>query len=206
MAFSSPILGSLALAWCAATAFAGIDFTPREMHTVEDGFPTTRTTFRDGTDTIFFRPATGWKSSGGGKEVRWRPPDTGNVVVRLGNSPVGPATAFDREGLIIYGAAARKALPKDAQNIEVLSEGADAYPLDNWTSHESWFSYDLFGKKSVCWVLFITMNPQRQIWFVMDGTKVDVDRHYPAAREMIGSWFEPPAGWLRAVQVKPVER
>jgi hypothetical protein len=202
--FSSFFFASLAMACCATAA--GIDFTPSEIQTVEDGFPTTRVAFRDGSHTILFRPAKGWKGSGGGKEVQWRPSDSGNVLVRLGNSPVGPTTAFDAEGVRIYAAAARAALPRDAQNIEVLSDGTDAYPLDDWKSYEAWLSYDLFGKKSVCWILFITMNPQRQICFVLDGTKAEVDRHYPAARKMLGSWFEPPTGWLQMVQRTPLEQ
>ena len=115
--------------------------------------------------------------------------------IRLGNSPVGSEVPFDENGLPSYEAAARRVLPKEASAVEVLSRSLDPYPLDDWKSFEMRFSYDLLGTRQICWVLFITMSPERQIWYVVDARERDFDAAYAAARSMLGSWFEPPPGW-----------
>ena len=172
-----------------------IDFTPIEVRTVEDGIPGVRTAFRDGTKKIFFRAAKGWRMAGGGRELMLYPKDQLDGYVRMGNSPVEPSVTFEEPGLAIYQTTARSVLPKAAAKIELLSQKADAYPLDDWQSFEMHFAYEVNGVANRCWVLFITMNPERQIWYVVDARARDFDAVYAAARSMLGSWFEPPPGW-----------
>ena len=190
-------LVAAAFVWAApAETYARpIDFTPIEVRTIEDGVSTVRTAFRDGTKRIFFRAAKGWRLAGGGNELMIYPKDRLDGYVRLGNSPVERPTEFDEEGLAVYRASARNALPRAATHIEVLSEKTDAYPLDDWKAFEMHFAYEMNGLENRCWVLFITMSPQRRIWYVADARKADFDVVYAAARSMLGSWFDPPEGW-----------
>ena len=176
-----------------------MDFTPRQGRTVEDGVPSVQTFFKDGNAQIFFHAAKGWRMAGGGNEVMFYPSALDGYI-RLGNSPVGAAVPFDETGLSTYTEAARRMLPKQAEAIEILSQKADAYPLDDWKSYEMWFGYESCGVKSVCWILFITMTPDRQICYVVDGKKGNFDAIYADSRAMLGSWFEPPAGWPLAAQ------
>jgi len=99
-------------------------------------------------------------------------------------------------------AAAHALLPKQAENVEILSEATDAFPLDDWQSFETWFSYNLRGTKKVRWVLFVTMNPQRQVRLVADSDEKHFNEIHAAARAVLGSWFEPPAGWPVAAMLK----
>lgn len=184
---------TLALSWPALGA--GIDFNPVESGSVEDGIPVKRIAFRDGEKSIFFRPLKGWKMLGGGDQITFTPPAPLEGEVRLGNSPLSPSILFDEPGLIIYRAAVRKFVPVQAQNVEVLSEATDAFSLDDWKSFEMRVSYTMGGKKKVRSVLFVTMNPQRQVRLVADSNEQQFEEIYAKARALIGSWFEPPPGW-----------
>ena len=176
-----------------------IDFTPVTVRSIEDGIPVTRTAFKDGETRFFFRPAKGWRLAGSGTEVTMYPTDQFDAYIRLGNGSVGPKVPFDEAGLKAYEAAAWAALPQDAEDVKVLSQALDPYPLDDWKSFEMRFEYELFGTRNICWVLFITMNPDRQIWYVVDANQRDFDAVYKIARSMLGSWFEPPPGWPPAL-------
>jgi hypothetical protein len=186
---------ALSLPAASASRAAPIDFTPIQVRTVEDGIPAVRTAFKDGNKKIFFRAAKGWRMAGGGQELRLYPTEHLDGYVRIGNSPVEASVLFEEAGIPTYEATARSVLPQAAVNIEVLSRKGDAYPLDDWKSYEIHFAYELNGTANRCWVLFITMNPQRQIWYVVDARQRDFDAVYAAARSMLGSWFEPPPGW-----------
>jgi hypothetical protein len=179
-----------------------IDFTPIEVRTVEDGIPAVRTAFRDGSKKIFFRAAKNWRMAGGGNELLIYPKDRLDGYVKLANSPLERPTEFDEEGLRAYRRAARRALPRAASQIEILSEKIDAYPLDDWKSFEMHFAYEVNGVANRCWVLFITMTPERRIWYVADGRANDFEAVYTAARSMLGSWFDPPRGWPPAPPVQ----
>lgn len=185
----------LVAALAAVSATGAMDFTPNTVKSLEDGFPVTRTAFRDGSKQIFFKPANGWRMSGGGNEITFQPEGGIDAYARLGNSPVGASVPLEGHQLEIYRKAARSMLPKHADKVEVLSETTEAYPLDDWKSFEVWFEYDLRGTRSRCWVLFITMTPKRQVFYMVDGVKKDYEPVYTTARRMLGSWFEPPEGW-----------
>jgi hypothetical protein len=189
---------SIALSICGAGTDVHarpIDFTPIEIRTIEDGIPAVRTAFRDGTQKIFFRAAKGWRMAGGGNELKIYPKDRLDGYIRMANSPIDRPLEFAGEGRAVYRASARSALPRAATHIEVLSEKTDAYPLDDWKSFEMHFAYEVNGVENRCWVLFITMTPERRIWYVADARKTDFDAVYAAARSMLGSWFDPPPGW-----------
>ena len=188
-------VGVFLVATVAARTVSAMDFSPRQARMLEDGVPSIRNFFKDGNTNILFRPAKGWRMAGGGNEVMFYPGAL-NGYIRLGNSPVGPAVPFDEKGILTYLEAARGTLPKQAENVETLSQQGDAYPLDDWKSFEVRYSYELLGIKSVCWVLFITMTPDRQICYAVDGRQSDFDAILADSRQMLGSWFEPPAGLL----------
>lgn len=172
---------------------SAMDFTPRQGRFMEDGIPSIRTYFKDGNAEIFFRIMKGWRMAGGGNEVTLYP-GAMNGYIRLGNSPVGAAVPFDEKGVDTYLQAARRMLPRHAEAVEIASKQVDAYPLDDWKSFEVQFTYELHGTKSVCWVLFITMTPDRQICYLVDGEQGNFEVISADSRQMLGSWFEPPRG------------
>jgi hypothetical protein len=191
---------ALALSW--PTQASALDFTPSEVETVEDGGPQKRVAFHEDQTAIFIRPPKGWQMLGGGEEVTFSPTPPLEGEVRLGNSTLDPLLRFEKEGLIAYRTDARRQLPKQAKKIEVLSEMTDAFPLDNWQSFEISFSYDLRGVKRVRSVLFVTMNPHRQVCLVADSEDKNFEEVHTAARAVLGSWFEPPAGWPTSTAFK----
>ncbi len=189
------LLATLGLASLCPDVASALDFTPVETRSVEDGVPVRRLAFREDDKSIFFQVPDGWKMFGGGQEIAFLPIAAGAGEVRIGNSAVNPSIGFDEPGLAVYRSAARSALPKLAQQVEVLSEVKDAFPLDDWQSFEMKFSYTLVGVKKVSSVLFVTMNPQRQVRLLADGNEKDFEGVYAAARTLLGSWFEPPKGY-----------
>lgn len=115
--------------------------------------------------------------------------------MRLGNSTVAPSIRFDEQGLIVYRNAARQLLPKQAENVEILAEVPNAFALDDWQSFEMKFAYNFGGVKKVRSVLFVTMTPNRQVRLIIDSSEKNFEEIYAAGRALLGSWFEPPAGW-----------
>ena len=179
-----------------AMTASGVDFTPMKGSTVEDGAIISRVFFREGNKKIFFRPPNGWRMAGGGNDINFHPTSSAvDGVIRLGNSPVDLAAPLDANGRLAYAEAARKALPRQAESVEMISEQFDAYPLDDWKSYEIRFRYMIHETESMCSVLFISMTPYRQIWFVVDARKRDFVAVLAASRDLLGSWFEPPPGW-----------
>jgi hypothetical protein len=191
---------ALALSWPGRAS--AIDFTPIEVETMEDGGPQKHLAFHEDQTAIFIRPPKGWQMLGGGEEVTFSPTPPLEGEVRLGNSTFDPSIRFEKKGLITYRAGARSQLPKQAKKIEVLSEMTGAFPLDNWQSFEISFSYDLGGVKRVRSMLFVTMNPHRQVRLVADSSEKNFEEVHAAARAVLGSWFEPPAGWLTSSTTK----
>lgn len=172
-----------------------IDFTPRQVRSIEDGAPMRRLAFREGEKNIFFQPPKGWQMVGGGNEIIFNAPENGDGQIRLGRALVGPGVPFDEQGLIAYRNAARGQISPRAQDVQLVSETKDAFPFDDWQSFEMFFSYTIDGVKRMRWHLVVTMNPQRQVRVTADATEKEFEKVHASARTLIGSWFEPPPGW-----------
>jgi hypothetical protein len=196
------LFATLALSLVGSVKGSAFDFTPTEIRTLEDGMPMKRFAFHSGESTIFFRPPKAWTMFGGGEQLTFTPPAPLEGEVRLGISPLDSSILFDEPGLVVYRATVRKNLPVQAQNVEVISETPDAFPLDDWKSFEITVSYNLGGKKKMRSVLFVTMSQNRQVRLVADGNEPQFEQVHTAARTLLGSWFEPPFGWPGYAPIK----
>jgi hypothetical protein len=161
-----------------------------------------RFAFHSGETTIFFRPPKAWTMTGGGDQLTFSAPSPLEGEVRLGNSPLDPSILFDEPGLVMYRAMVRKSLPAQAQNIQVVSETPDAFPLDDWKSFEITMSYDLGGEKKIRSVLFVTMSQHRQVRLMAGSSEAQFEQVHATARALLGSWFEPPFAWPGFTPVK----
>jgi hypothetical protein len=182
---------------CVAIIAAPLDFTPVEVRVREEGSSRMQQAFRDGSKHILIQPPEGWRLTGGGNEVTCVPPTGLEGFARFSNSRVKATVPFNESGLPKYRAEVVATLPNGAQSVEILSEAPDPFPFayPEWKGLEIWLSYELLGTKHTRWVVFITMSPERQICFVVDGKEKGFPEVHEGGRFLLGSWFEPPPGW-----------
>ena len=185
-----PCICILAILCLTLSMRAEIDFTPRFAETTADGVPVRRLFFTDGTRRIFVRAPVRWRVAGSAVSATFMPPDFVQAYVKLENSPLASAPAFDKAGLPAYRKLALASLPDGAVDWSIASETPDAIAINNWRSHELVVNYVLGGQPATRIFLFVTLEAKRQILMTTDAARNDIERLRPGARATLHSWFE----------------
>ena len=173
------------------TGASAIDFTPRYAESVQDGFPVKRLFFADQDQRIYLSVPNNWRVTGDGQHGAFTPGNLTQASVVLENSPVNAQIAFDEKGLAAYRKAASELIPPGASETQVEFERTNEVRLNGWTSFEMTFSYKSYGQRFTKSVLFINLDKEKQILFLVEARKENYEKLYQQARATLGSWFAP---------------
>ena len=189
------LLATLSLTVLAARLPA-IDFTPRMADSVEDGVPMRRMYFTDKAQRIYYRPLPGWSRYGDAQGATFRPKDSSDEV-RIQNAPASNASIpFDAQGLKTFREIGYTLLPPGVKEVNELWEAVNPVVLQGWTSFEIGFDYVANGQHFCRSILFINLDAQRQIQFIVDSTPAHFSPLYQGAYRTLASWFQQPGARL----------
>jgi hypothetical protein len=184
------LLASLAVTLLVARAQA-IDFTPRFTDTIDDGVPFHRMYFSEGDHPIFYRPAPAWVLSGNGEAAAFRPNDSTLASVKIENAPADDAhIPLDAPGSKALRNIARMLVPSDATGVTEIWEIPDPVVLQGWTSFEVGFDYVQFGRHFCRSILFINLDADRQIHFIVSAVPADFQPLYKTAYRTLATWSQ----------------
>ena len=185
------LLATLAVTLLAARAEA-IDFTPRFTETVDDGVPMRRMFFSDGAQRIFYRPPPTWVPSGDDQAATFRPKDSNLATVKIENAPAEHARIpFDGPGSEALRNIARTLVPPDATEVTEIWEVPNPVVLQGWTSFEVGFDYVQFGQHFCRSILFINLDKNRQIHFIVSAVPTEFKPLYKTAYRTLATWWQP---------------
>lgn len=174
---SGPILNTV----CA------LDLTPHEIRLSNDGPPLKRYFFQDGAKRVSFRIDNKMTINGAGNLVTFGFDDIKGAEMKLSKSQMNPEIPFDQKDLELYRAAARTFLPRDAMNIQLAEEKPNAIAINNWTSHQFIFSYNLFGFAYRCSVTFVNYSEKEQFIFEVNASATDFEKTYMRGYRVLNS-------------------
>ena len=181
---------------CAAALTAraqAIDFTPRFSEAVEDGVAVRHMAFSDGAHAILYRPHQGWIRSGDAQAAIFKLEGSIHASVKIENSPAGAAgLPLDESGLPALRKTAAALLPPDATEVSQTWETVNPVVIQGWTSFEVGFDYAQSGRHFTRSVLFINLDPARQIRFVVSAAPDDFKPLYRNAYRSLATWYQPP--------------
>jgi hypothetical protein len=172
-----------------------IDFTPHFSESIEDGVPMRRMYFSDGAQRIYYRPPTNWARYGDEMAATFKPKDSPQAEVKITNaSPEHARIPFDEGGLVALRQIAGTVLPPDATDVSEIWEAVNPVVLQGWTSFEVGFEYLQLGRPFCCSILFINLNPNEQVQFIVSAGPAEFRPLYQTAYRTLASWYQPTAG------------
>jgi hypothetical protein len=185
----------LALAVLTAATLAArastIDFTPRTADTVDDGIPMRRMYFADGARRIYYRPPPTWQWSGDERAIVFTPRDSERAIVKIQNgSPEFARLPLNQDGLDALRASAARLMPPDAVEVVETWETVNPVVLQGWTSVEFGFNYLQSGKLFCRSVLFINLDANRQVHFIVDALPGEFLPLYKTAYRTLATWWQ----------------
>jgi hypothetical protein len=182
------LLASLAVTLLTTRAEA-IDFTPHFTETIEDGVPMRHMFFSDGAQRIFYRPRPSWLQSGNDQAAMFRPKDSNLATVRIENAPAEHVRIpFDVPGSEALRNIARTLVPPDATEVTKIWEVPNPVVLQGWTSFEVGFDYVQFGQRFCRSILFINLDTNRQIHFIVSAVSAEFQPLYKNAYRTLATW------------------
>lgn len=185
------LLVIVAITLLAAPAEA-IDFTPHFTDTIDDGVPFHRMYFSEGGRPIFYRPHPAWVLSGDSQAATFKPKQSNLASVRIENAPAEHVRIpFDGPGSEALRNIARTLVPLDATGVIETWEIPNPVMLQGWTSFEVGFSYVQFGQHFCRSILFINLDADRQIHFIVSATPTEFQPLYKAAYRTLATWLQP---------------
>lgn len=171
-----------------------IDFTPYFADSIEDGVPMRRMYFADGPRRIFYRLPHTWALSGDAQSATLRPKDSKHATVRIQNAPSEHARIpFDVPGREALRKIARSLFPPDATEVTVAREAVNPVVLQGWTSFEAVFDYQRAGEHFCRTVLFINLDENRQVRFIVDAVPAEFPPLCKTTYRTLATWWQQAA-------------
>lgn len=184
------LVATLLLTAAISSDVYGLDLTPHEIVLSNDGPPVKRYFFQNEGKRLSFRIDNKMTLNGTSDSVVFRFQDMNTASMKLSKSPLQSALPFDEKNLAAYRAAARAVLPADATNIQSEEEKPDAIAINDWTSHQFIFTYNLFGFAYRRAITFLNFNAQEQIVFDVSAAAADYEKTYARGYRVLNSLAE----------------
>ncbi len=177
-----------------------INFTQHTADSIEDGVPMRRMYFTDGEQRFYYRPLAGWTRFSDAGSAKFQPKDSVDAFVKIENSPPGSAKIpLDEAGLLTLRKIAAERAPAGATDIHVTWEVVNPTILQGWTSYEVGLDYMLSGKHFCRSILFINLDAERQIRFLVTAWPENFKPLYAATYKSLATWYQPATAAATAV-------
>ena len=164
-----------------------LDLTPREVPATGDGPHARRYFFQDGSERIAFRIDNNMAVSGAAESVAFQFSDLKTSGMKILRSPKNPEASFDGKNLEEYQNIARGLIPANATEIKIEEEKPNPIVINEWTSHQFVFTYNLFGFPYRRSVTFLNYNRQEQLVLDISAAAPDYEKTYLRGYRVLNS-------------------
>jgi hypothetical protein len=178
------------VALCSPGGAVPINFSPNYETSVQDGTPMRQLIFSSAGRRIAYRPRPKWQITGNVSALTIVPSDISEASAIIENAPEGLPPAFDATGLETYRKLVRGLLPNAAEKFENAEERIDPVTINDWHSWEYSCAYVLGGRRFAISILFVKLDPQREIRVVVDTKAADFKQFRKAVHGSLATWSE----------------
>ncbi|MDR3402243.1 MAG: hypothetical protein P4L99_07065 [Chthoniobacter sp.] len=154
------------------TAYADVDFTPKESFYLAESTRVPNVAFRNGSVPITYSPPGGWTLSGSGSKVTLSPPDKPQAGATMETQPVTNLPPTTEENLKVYTDLAVSRLPQEALKVTVVEAVVCPLRFDTKTMAEVTLTYVHFGQQFTTNVILLPYNKEL-ITFQMTARTAD---------------------------------
>ena len=166
---------------------AGIDFTPTTSERELAGIKFKQLRFNHNGRVVTYEQPKGWKYSGGGNSLKLNPPDPLRADAEIDQSRLEVPQNLDEETIKALREQVLASVPKDSQNVTVVSEEKNPFRINNHETYAVTISYVAFGQEFQRWVLFMNL-PDTQVRFRFTARKAEFEKAQKAFRGSLFSW------------------
>lgn len=187
--WSKPMTCCLVMLALSLSARADVDLTPMSSVRVLEGHEFPQILFADGVKKISYECPKGWRyvSSGPGK-IRFNPGADGkNVIAEIEAVPLAQPFSFDQEGTKTLREETLRQIPKESQQIDIVSEELNSFSLCGHETYAVTVSFVQFGRRYRMSMLFANGGNQ-QLRFKCLGYADDFDAALRLFRGSLFSW------------------
>lgn len=183
MKFLGLVIGLISI----ASTQAGIDFTPTISERELAGIKFKQLNFKHNGRVVTYEQPKGWKYSGGGNSLKLNPPDVAQADAEIDQVRLEAPQKLDEETVKALQAQVLASVPKDSQNVTLVSEEKNPFRINQHETYAITISYVAFGQEFQRWVLFLNL-PDTQVRFRFTARKADFDKGQKAFRASLFSW------------------
>lgn len=183
MKFLGLVIGLLSV----ASTQAGIDFSPTISERELAGIKFKQLHFKHNGRVVTYEQPKGWKYSGGGNSLKLSPPEAAQADAEIDQSSLETPQNLDEETVKKLQAQVLASVPKDSQNVTLVSEEKNPFRINQHETYAVTISYTAFGQEFQRWVLFMNL-PDTQVQFRFTARKGDFEKAQKAFRQSLFSW------------------
>lgn len=178
-----------ALSLTLLAAARALDLTPQFASLAADGLSLRLPFFQDGAKRVFISPPNGWKIEGSSSRAvlfNDSAPHS-SIALMLSPKPMLPTTPAEQK--ILHDTVLALA-GKDAENVTVETETADALPINGWKTFDLRISYDIASTHYLKSVLLVRLNAFEELQVIVSGPQSEFGRAASAAITCLRTWHK----------------
>ena len=184
------LLIALAVASSLCDRVEALDLTPHDVPNSSGGPAVKRHFFQDGDKRMGFKVDNKMTVSGASNLATFLFDDLKAANMSISTSSKSPETPFDGEkNLESYRVAARALVPAGATEVQI-EEKPNPIAINDWTSYQFVFNYNLFGVSYRRSVTFLNYNQKEQFVIDVRAPMPDYDKAYSRGYRVLNSLSE----------------
>ena len=171
-------------------AASALNLQPQEVTIEKDGPPVRRYFFVDESKRVLFRIDGRMSVSGSATQAVFHFSDIRNANMRLTRSAIKPDIGFDERNLELYRSTARRYVPAQANDVQIVEERSDAIPINGWANHQFVVTYKLFGIPYRQSVTFFNYSATEQLVFDVTSEAKEYEKAYARGYSVLNSFSD----------------
>jgi len=155
-----------------SSARAELQLTPSVVQYELDGVKLKQLAFSDGAKQVTYQAPRGWEYSGSATQLTLRPPNKPQAEATITRIPLAKPGSFDDESLKKLVTEAVASVPKDSENVTVVSQEKNPLLMNRKETFLITLAYDFYGATYSRSILFLNRGKE-QIQFQLTCREAD---------------------------------
>jgi hypothetical protein len=155
-----------------SSARAELQLTPSVVQYELDGVKLKQLAFSDGTKQVTYQAPRGWEYSGSATQLTLRPANKPQAEATITRIPLAEPGSFDDESLKRLVTEAVASVPKDSENVTVVSQEKNPLLMNRKETFLITLAYDFYGATYSRSILFLNRGKE-QIQFQLTCREAD---------------------------------
>jgi hypothetical protein len=183
-----------------------LDMTPTRVKFAEDGLFMPKIALLSKKGRVLISEPSYFKLTEGAKTPTFVSTEDRSATIHIlsSTSPVLPLDKEDRAKAVRESVIA--SAPKDADRVEIVSEGENPFPINGWQTHQFTLSYGLFGQTFKKKVVFIRLHQYQELQFIAHAPDALFEKAAAGIGSILHSWYREPLNLVAGAGQPKVER